>query len=281
MDPIDLRFVSTFTAVYESRNLTRAAAAVGRTQPALTYQLRRLEESLAAQLFVRGRTGMQPTALADELHAVLRRFDADLAQLRNDRREADRPLAIASVSGFGRYVLAPILRRPPFDRQRIALRFPLGEEVVDRAVRGEIDVGFVFRTVTHARLVVEAVYEASYVLVASPAWARRLPTPARFQDVPVVTYDEGDFVLGRWLGHHFGRRPPRWQAADHFEELEEVVDAVAAGRGVAVVPSICARGRGVREVSWKRPALLNTVYAIRRVGDPRPSVTALLERIRK
>jgi len=95
----------------------------------------------------------------------------------------------------------------------------------------------------------------------------------------LITYDEGDYVIGRWLGHHFGRRTPRWRAADHFEELEEVLDAVGAGRGVAVVPGVCAaRWRpAVREVGWGKPALLNTVFAIRRARAPqRPSVAALL-----
>jgi LysR family transcriptional regulator, cyn operon transcriptional activator len=276
----DLRFAPTFAAIYEARNLTRAALAVRRTQPAVSYQLRRIEEALAAPLFVRGRGGMQPTPLADELYALLHRFGEDLARLRSGDDDADRPLAIASVSGFGRHVLAPLLRRPPFDRQRVVLRFPVADEVIERTVRGEVDVGFVFRAVAHARLATEPVHEATYVLVASAAWARRLATPSRFVDVPVITYDEGDFVLGRWLGHHFGRRPPRWQPADHFEELDEVIEAVAARRGVAVVPGICARRRGIREVHWGRPPLLNTVHAVRRPGAPRPSVATLLTRLR-
>jgi DNA-binding transcriptional LysR family regulator len=283
----DLRFLPAFLAVHESRNLTRAAARLRRTQPALSYQLRALESALGAPLFLRDRTGMVPTELGDGLQALVGRFAAELDDLLRGGDDRSRPLAVASVSGFGRYVLAPLLRRPPFDGQRIALHFPVTQEVVDRTLRGDADVGFVFRPTSHAGLEAEPVYDATYVLVAAPTWARRLRRPADFDGVPLVTYDESDYVVGRWLGHHFGRRPPGWRSADHFEELEEVLAAVAGGRGVAVVPGVCAAGwrgakRGaLREIRWGKPPLLNTVYALRRSRAPlRPSVAALLEAIR-
>jgi LysR family transcriptional regulator, cyn operon transcriptional activator len=279
MELPDLRFLTGFAAIYETRSLTRAAGRLRRTQPTVTYQLRRLEELVGAPLFVRDRAGVVPTAVADGLYSLVRRLSADLADLRGGGTDPERALSIASVSGFGRYVLAPLLRRAPFEAQRVTLRFPVAEEVVQRTVAGDVDLGFVFRPVAHAGLVVEQAFEATYVLVAAPAWARRLRTQARFVDVPLITYDEGDYVIGRWLGHHFGRRPPRWHAADHFEELEEVLDSVAAGRGVAVVPGVCLPAwRGaVREVRWQKPPVLNTVYSLRPARAPvRPAVAALL-----
>jgi DNA-binding transcriptional LysR family regulator len=279
MELPDLRFLAGFAAIYETRNLTRAAIRLRRTQPTITYQLRRLEEQLGATLFARDRAGLVPTAVADGLYALVGRLGADLAELCGGGTDPNRALSIASVSGFGRYVLAPLLRRPPFEAQRITLRFPIADEVVQRAVAGDVDLGFVFRPVAHPGLVVEEVFEESYVLVAGPAWARRLRTQARFVDVPLITYDEADYVIGRWLGHHFGRRPPRWHAADHFEELEEVLDAVAAGRGVAVVPGVClpVRRGAVREVRWQKPPVLNTVYSLRPARAPlRPAAAALL-----
>jgi DNA-binding transcriptional LysR family regulator len=284
MDLPDLRFLASFSAVYETRNLTRAAVRLGRTQPTVSYQLRRLEALIGAPLFVRDSSGVVPTALADGLYSLIGRLAADLADLRGGGTDPERALSLASVSGFGRYVLAPLLRRAPFEGQRVTLRFPVGEEVVQRAVSGDIDLGFVFRAVAHSALVVEQVFEATYVLVAGPAWARRLPSPARFVDVPMITYDEADYVIGRWLGHHFGRHPPRWHAADHFEELEEVLDAVAADRGVAVVPGICLPAwRGaVREVKWRKPPLLNAVYSLRLARAPlRPAAAALLAELKR
>jgi DNA-binding transcriptional LysR family regulator len=113
------------------------------------------------------------------------------------------------------------------------------------------------------------VHTEQLVLVANATWARRLATRKEFRDVPVVTYDECDYVIGRWLGHHFGRRAPPWSSAAHVEELEEVLDLVRDGVGVAVVPgSVVTRRSRLATIGWGRPPVENTVYSVRRVGAP-------------
>jgi DNA-binding transcriptional LysR family regulator len=280
---LDLPFLATFLTVYEAGSVTRAAQLLHRTQPSVSYQLRRLEETLGQPLFARQAARLVPTALADRLFRLARGFGRDLEILREGGAVDDEAaLDIAAVSAFGRYIVFPLLTRPAFARRHLTLRFPALDEVIRRVLDGQVDVGFVYRAPVHARLVAEPVYEESFELIAGAAWARRLRTRAAFADVPLVTYDDGDYVVGRWLGHHFGRRAPRWTSVCHFEEIEEVVGAVAAGRGVAIVPGFCIRGRHnptrrVRAVRWDAAPLGNTVFAIRRAGAaPHPGVESLL-----
>ncbi|WP_253894938.1 LysR family transcriptional regulator [Corallococcus exercitus] len=278
MDFPDLPFLRTFVTVYESRGVTEAAARLHRTQPTVSYQLRRLEETLGAPLFERRSARLVPTPLADRLFRFLGGFARDVqAVLQGD--EEDRPLEIAAVSGFGRYVLFPLLRESEPLHRALTLRYPSAEEVFRQVLEGQVDVGFSFRSTVHPRLTLTPVYEEQLVLVAGRTWARRLRAREHFQDVPLVTYDEGDYVVGRWLGHHFGRRHPHWYSTAHFEELEEVLEWVARGRGVAVVPDFCIpKGRGLGVVSWGKPPLTNTVHAVQRTQAPvRPVVTELLE----
>jgi LysR family transcriptional regulator, cyn operon transcriptional activator len=84
-----------------------------------------------------------------------------------------------------------------------------------------------------------------------------------------VTYDESDYVIGRWIGHHFGRRTPMWFSVAHFAEIEEVIELVRDGAGVAIVPSssVVSR-RGLRVVEWGRQPVENTIFAVRRLGAP-------------
>src|SRR5689334_13146867 len=100
MELPDLRFLPAFVAVYEARNLTRAAARLRRTQPAVTYQLRQLEAALGGPLFVRERAGMTPTPLGTGLAAVAARLAGELGRLQSGAADQERPLAVASVSGF-------------------------------------------------------------------------------------------------------------------------------------------------------------------------------------
>ncbi|WP_394850580.1 LysR family transcriptional regulator [Pendulispora brunnea] len=280
----DLPFLATFTSIYETGNVTRAAAALHRTQPTVSYQLRRLEEVLGQPLFIRRAARVVATPLADQLYRLVRGFTRDVELLRKGEGEKDTGLLLASVSAFGRYILFPVLLGEEFAQRPITLRYPELDEVLRRVRDGQVDAGFVYRAPVDARLSVEPVYEETLDLIAGAAWARKLRTMEAFQDVPLVTYDDGDYVVGRWFGHHFGRRAPRWSSVSHFEEVEEVVATVAAGRGVAILPGFCTRaapGR-VKVVRWGRPPLRNTVFMVRRAEMPEhPGIAQLLTALRK
>lgn len=272
----DLPFLPAFVAIYELGSVTAAATQLRRTQPTLSHQLARLEEAIGAPLFSREARKLVPTALAVQLYRLAIGFGRDLEVVRRGGEASS--LDIVSVSGFGRYVLFPLLRG--LEGVRVVLRYPPADEVFRRVADGEADLGFAHRAVSRPSLVVEPVHAEHLVLVANAAWARRLATPKQFRDVPVVTYDESDYVIGRWLGHHFGRRAPMWFSSAHFEELEEVLAYVADGVGVAVVPSAVVT-RGLRTVTWDRPPAENTVFAVRRVGAPgQRSIDDLLARLR-
>jgi DNA-binding transcriptional LysR family regulator len=79
-----------------------------------------------------------------------------------------------------------------------------------------------------------------------------------------------------------------WSSVAHFEELEEVLDLVADGAGVAIVPSFVLGTRFARGMRWKlrtpawgRPAVENTIFAVRRANaPPHRAVTELLAALR-
>jgi DNA-binding transcriptional LysR family regulator len=261
----DLPFLHTFVAVYELGGVTAAAAELHRTQPALSYQLAQLERAVGTPLFVRQGRRFTPTGFATQLHRLAVGFARDLELVR--RGGEAQAIEIASVSAFGRFVLFPLLRRLP--DVRLTLRYPPADEVFRRVADGEVDAGFVYKAISRPRLALEPVHTEHLVLIASAAWAARLATPRQFRDVPVITYDESDYVIGRWIGHHFGRRAPRWSSVAHFEELEEVVALVGDGAGVAIVPSsVLALRPRLRIVEWGRPPAENTIFSVRRVGAP-------------
>jgi DNA-binding transcriptional LysR family regulator len=82
------RELEYFLAICESRNLARAADALGISQPALTRSLQRLEAHLGAQLFVRAPRGVELTpigaalrARADKARVTLNDAESEVAQL--------------------------------------------------------------------------------------------------------------------------------------------------------------------------------------------------------
>lgn len=69
----DLNLLRVFDAVYQTGSVTRAAALVGLSQPAVSHALSRLRRALRDPLFIRSPQGMLPSARADEIYDSVHR----------------------------------------------------------------------------------------------------------------------------------------------------------------------------------------------------------------
>lgn len=79
--PIDSDWLRTFLAVAEAGNVTHAAAALGRTQSAISVQIRKLEETLSVRLFDRRARGMALTEEGATLLPAARKALTEIARI--------------------------------------------------------------------------------------------------------------------------------------------------------------------------------------------------------
>ena len=285
---LDPRYLQAFVEVGRALSFSRAAKALHRTQPAVSYQIRQLEQQLGASLFDRTTRRLTLTPAGVRLLDVCEHFFADFARLVAELRDPSSviaaPLRIASVSAFGRYVLFPVLERM-VTRRRYTLRFPTADQVFTSLHDGSCDVGFVYLPVVSSRLVTAEVWDEELVLlVPARGGPSALPrTVDAFTAVPFVTYDESEYVFGKWFETTFRRRPSSLHSAYHFEELEEVIATVSAGRGWSIVPDHCATlAKGVRLLRHPRHRARNRIYAVTRAGAREDSaVTEIVDALRK
>jgi DNA-binding transcriptional LysR family regulator len=276
-----LRFLRTFHMICETGGFSAAAERLHLSQPAISYQMRSLEHDVGAQLFERVGRGVLPTEEGHRLHAFTRRYFGELSALVDDLADpessAGESLRIATVSGFGRYVLFPLLQQASRAADvRLVLLYRTADEVFDLLQSGEVDLGFVYRPEVTNRLAFREVFREEIVLIHPPDLA---PLPERrsgFRDLPFVTYDECEYVFGKWFDSLYGGQPGSLTSVHHFEELEEVLAMVAVGWGASIVPEDSARARiEVGEVDVHRPdgrECRNAVYAVERAGDYRRRV---------
>jgi DNA-binding transcriptional LysR family regulator len=100
---VDTRLLRYFAAVAAEGNLTRAAERLFVSQPALTKQIRQLENQLGMRLFTRSRAGMTLTpagqALAGKVPAVLAGFDQALRETKSAASAAARVLRVGFLAG--------------------------------------------------------------------------------------------------------------------------------------------------------------------------------------
>ena len=69
IERIDLNLIKVLVAIYEERQVTRAAARLGMTQPGVSHALARLRGHFSDELFVRHANRMDPTPVAERTYA--------------------------------------------------------------------------------------------------------------------------------------------------------------------------------------------------------------------
>jgi DNA-binding transcriptional LysR family regulator len=261
--------VEGFVEVARRGNLSRAAGELFITQPALTARLRSLEAEVGTQLFRRGRRGM---ALTDAGRAFLPYAERALRSLREGAGvAAQRPhadtLVIGAAPAVSTYTLPGLLVRLEGDRPgiRLVVRTGHSEEILEMAVRGDIDVGLI-RELHHPALESLLLYQDELVLVAEPghplARFRRLPVD-QVRDARLILFDRTSsfYDLTRSLFRQAGSAPAGIIELDNIDAAKQMV---LAGLGIALLPTT-AVARELEEGRLRRIQLTGTPPLERRI----------------
>ena len=112
---VDTRLLRYFAAVAEEGHLTRAAARLFVSQPALTKQIKQLEAQLDVTLFTRSRAGMELTeagrALAERVPDLLAAWDDAVRDSRSTASAAARVLRVGYVGSAANEATQQIVAR--------------------------------------------------------------------------------------------------------------------------------------------------------------------------
>src|SRR5690606_9363218 len=139
----ELPYLEAFRAVCVEGGFTAAARKLGCTQPAISYQVRKLEKLLGVRLLERDGRRVVLTPAGRRFRAFADRVFAELAEVRTECAAGNRvePLRLGSASGFGRYVLLPALRavQAEVGGVEVRLQYDAVDVVMDRLEAGEYE----------------------------------------------------------------------------------------------------------------------------------------------
>lgn len=125
---LDLNLLRVFDVVMEERHVTRAAARLAITQPAVSNALRRLREATHEELFIPSSTGVEPTPHAQALWPTVRQALSSLQQALEtqafDPRGTGRPVSftLAMADATAALVVPMLARRFQEEGVHVALR---------------------------------------------------------------------------------------------------------------------------------------------------------------
>lgn len=170
---LDLNLLVTFEALLVERNVSRAAARIGLSQPAVSTQLARLRDVFGDRLFVPAHRGIIATARALELQAPLR---AALDELRSvvmsgrsfDPARADLTVRIAASDYAQSAMLTPfaLALRPRAPGIRIAALPIDGRILARQAEDGDVDLAIMTPSTAPSNLHQRHLIDETYVCIA-------------------------------------------------------------------------------------------------------------------
>jgi len=242
---VSLRALECLVAIVEQGSLTKAAAALHMTQPALSHQIAAIERELGTPVVERLPRGIRPTAagLAAVAEARIALAAADRAVIAGRRVAAGTGgrIRIACVETMTAWVLVPVLRswrrRLP-DVELDLKEYTSADRMLEELRGGGIDVTVGPRpTVTDER--VEVLGREEVVVVASPehrfSGMDAVPL-AELSAEPLVHYNRGN-GFGVWLDQLAARHGVVLpQPTLRTGSPRTAAQLAAAGMGVAIVP---------------------------------------------
>ncbi|GII52062.1 transcriptional regulator [Planotetraspora thailandica] len=107
---LELRHLRVICAIADAGSLSKAAIAVGVSQPALTAQLQRVEGAFGGQLFLRGRLGIAPTPFGTFVLTRARSILLAVDELLGGT-DADGRSDVARIGGYVTPMLSGLLSR--------------------------------------------------------------------------------------------------------------------------------------------------------------------------
>jgi DNA-binding transcriptional LysR family regulator len=245
-----VRQLRDFVALAEAGSFTRAAATLHVAQPALTYQIKRLEAELGLQLFVRGPRGVTTTPAADALlglaRTALHAVDA-IGERAAELRGGTRTLRVGFMGQGPGELLPDILRafRAAHPDVEVALVQSGFEDCFVGVRTGATDVGFMTGPLDEDDSVAFAALFQEPVVAAM---ASDHPLAGR-ERIPIEEAVEQPLYAdlhprGRWTDWwdaiaHRGGRPVRY--AGRFLHHDEWLEALRLGGGIGLCPQSTAR----------------------------------------
>ncbi len=290
---MELRTLRYFVAVAEELHFGRAAQRVNIAQPPLSYQIRKLEEELGAQLFTRTKRRVSLTQrgefLLQSARLILRQADAAIAGVRAAGVGLVGQLSLGLINAMTfRGDVFNVLRE--FRKQSpgvaVSLKILTSVEQVRALKRRAIDIGFLRLPMHDRALRVEPIFREE-LLVALPRGHRlataRAIAVADLADEPFVMLP-GEMGFGLFnqvikLCRQAGFTP---KVAQEASELQTMSGLVAAGFGVCLIPSL-ARVLPREQVIYKplRPKVDIEIAAAYSADEPAPPAALFLDLLRK
>jgi DNA-binding transcriptional LysR family regulator len=247
---VDFRQIEALKQIVDEGSFTLAARRLGRSQAALSQQLRSLEREVGEPLVVRARPRVYATDSARRLLDRADRILSDMAGIRDEFERSRRanlnatvrmaatPLAITYL--YGGLLARFIARYPAIDITVHATETT--QDPVTRVLDQSADIGFTVFPQSHKNLVLFPMVSVEQVFIVGNQHALAANRNASVQEIrnyPFVRFERG--TGQRMVSDEVFQDEGYPPILAESNEMEYVKRIVRMGLGVALVPVFCIR----------------------------------------
>lgn len=245
--PVDLDQLRNFLEVARWGNFTRAAEAVGLSQPALSRSIARLEEELGQPVLQRQTRGATLTDAGRLLQSRAQQVLALMADTKSEISDdgATGRIRLAAIPTVAPFFLPELLRRFTrlVPRAAVSVQEDTTEHVLRRCQDGEIELAIVALPVMAKHLEVEPLFEEELMLVMPrqhPLARRKRVTLADLESQPFVLLDEAHCLSDQIISF-CRRRSFQPVSMERTSQLATVQELVSLGHGISMIPAMAHR----------------------------------------
>ena len=240
------RRLQVFHTVARLLSFTKAAESLHMTQPAVTFQVRQLEEYFNTRLFDRTHNRISLTEAGEVVYKYADRIFAMYSEMENAVRdltgEVSGVLMIGASTTIAEYMLPSLLGdfKAQYPEVSIRLQVANSDAIVSMVENNNIDLGVVEAPVHNKNLVMEICRMDRLVLVVPPghplADKGKVPVTVLL-DYPYICREEGSGTREVMLEHLLGSgaNPADLNIVMELGSPESVKGAVEAGMGISIL----------------------------------------------
>jgi LysR family transcriptional regulator, hydrogen peroxide-inducible genes activator len=278
MNNVSLKQLRYFDALARHCHFGRAAEACAISQPALSMQIKEMEEALGGVLLERGARQVRLTNFGEEVaqrvRDILCSVDelADFARASRDRLVGR--LRIGMIPTIAPYLLPTVVANltrmhPELD---VHVRETLTPKLIQELAEGRLDAAIVALPVSEPSLAEVALFAEKFLLVR-PGEDEGTPVPSSeaLREMRLLLLEEGHCFRDQALSFcNMQPSPPR-EVLD-ASSLSTLVQMVSAGIGVTLIPEMAVavetRSASVSIARFKNPQPSRTIGMIWRKTSP-------------
>lgn len=241
---MNLKQLEYFVQVAELGSFSKAAAALGIAQPALSRQVRSLETELRQELFLRNGRGVALTdagkRMFDHSVAVLQLVTHACEDLGASRDEPVGRVSIGLPPSIGRQFTLPLIDRfkNELPAARLAVVEGLSSHIVEWVTTGRVDVGLVYNPEALPGLDITPLLQEPLGLVSHAAKGKRkvtAPLPMKGLSGYPLVVPERIHAMRRLLETQAILAGVKLDIAWEVSSVPSIIELVCAGYGHAVL----------------------------------------------